>query len=112
MAPLAQMQADMEATEHPYVVRTPGVCGGRAHIRGSRVSVRTIGEFFRAGEPADEIAATYPHLEPAAVYDAISYFLDHRGEIEAELEANRLESALERNAARLGADGVIRFDAP
>ncbi len=61
-----------------------------------------------AGEPADEIAVTYHHLDPAAVYDAISYFLDHRGEI----EANRLESALERNAARLGADGVICFDAP
>lgn len=96
-------------TEHPHIVRTPGVCGGRAHIAGSRVSVRTVAELHRAGESVAEISATYPHLDPAALYDAISYYLDHRAEIETEIRANRLETAVEENGATLGDDGIIRF---
>ena len=99
-------------TEHPHVVRTPGVCGGRPHIKDSRIPVSAIAGLFRRGEPAHEIAATYPHLDPAAVYDAISYYLDHREQIEAEIHADRLEAAVESTGARLDDDGVIRFQSP
>jgi hypothetical protein len=57
------------------------------------VSVRTIAKLFLSGESAAEIAAEYPRIHPAVIYDAISYFLDHRGEIEADItdEENRTE---------------------
>jgi uncharacterized protein (DUF433 family) len=95
--------------DHPYIVQTPGVCGGRPRIRESRISVRTIAELYRQGEPAGEILETYPHLDPAAVDDAIGYYLDHRAEIEAEIEANSLEAVLAEAGAVQGDDGVIRF---
>jgi len=109
MSPVLARAAEPIPTSHPYIVLGEGVCGGHPHIRGSRISVRTIAELFLDGEPASEIAATYPHVDPAAIYDAISYFLDHRPEIEAEIAANGLESVLERTDAELGSDGVIRF---
>jgi uncharacterized protein (DUF433 family) len=95
--------------DHPYIVQTPGVCGGRPRIRDSRISVRTIAELYRQGEPVAEIRETYPHLDPAAVDDAIGYYLDHQAEIEAEIEANSLEAVLAETGAVQGDDGVIRF---
>jgi uncharacterized protein (DUF433 family) len=110
MAPfLARRTAEPIPTSHPHIVRGEGICGGRPHIRGNRISVRTIAELFRRGEPASEIAKVYPHVEPAAIYDAISYYLDHTPEIEAEIEGNALEVAMTRERAELGQDGVIRF---
>lgn len=99
-------------TEHPHIVQTEGVCGGRPHIRRSRISVRTVAELHRAGESVAEICATYPHLDPAAIYDAISYYLDHRTEIIAEIESNRLENVLAEHGATMNEDGLIRFEAP
>lgn len=95
--------------DHPFIVRTEGVCGGRPRIRDSRISVRTVAELYRQGEPVSEILATYPHLDPAAIDDAIAYYLDHREEIEAEIEANSLEAVLAETGAALGDDGVLRF---
>ncbi len=95
--------------DHPYIIRTEGVCGGRPRIRDSRISVRTIAELYGQGEPVSEILETYPHLDPAAVDDAIGYYLDHQGEIEAEIEANSLEAVLAEAGAVEGDDGIIRF---
>jgi uncharacterized protein (DUF433 family) len=94
---------------HPHIVHTKGVCGGRARIRGSRISVRAVAELLLRGEPFEEIVATYHHVEPAALQDAISYYLDHRSEIEAEIEANQLDKVLDRVGATLDSGGVIRF---
>lgn len=94
---------------HPYIVQTEGICGGLPRIRDSRIPVRTIAGLYRQGEPVEEILDTYPHLDPAAVDDAIGYYLDHREEIDAEIEANSLEAVLSETGAVLGKDGVIRF---
>jgi uncharacterized protein (DUF433 family) len=44
----------------------------------------------------DEILDAHPHLSAAAVYDAISYYLDHQAEIEQEILEGRLESLMEK----------------
>jgi uncharacterized protein (DUF433 family) len=98
-----------ETSHHAHVVHTEGVCGGRARIRGTRISVRTIAELLLRGEPFEEISATYPHVEPAALQDAIGYYLDHRSEIDSEIEANKLDNVLDRVGATLDPHGVIRF---
>ena len=82
----------VELTTHPYVVRVKGVCGGRPVIKGSRISVRHIAQLYKAGDSVEEILQAHPHLNPAAVYDAISYYLDHQQEIEEEIAENRLEA--------------------
>ena len=94
---------------HPHVVHTVGICGGRARIRGTRISVRTIAELVRQGEPFEEIAATFHHVNTAALQDAIGYYLDYRPEIDAEIEANELHNVLDRAGATLDSDGVIYF---
>jgi uncharacterized protein (DUF433 family) len=94
---------------HPYIVCTEGVCGGRVHIRDTRIPVSAVAELLRQGEPAEEIMATFGKVAPAAIDDAIGYCLEHRQEMDAELAEESLESALENAGAVLGEDGVIRF---
>ena len=101
--------SDPDSHEHPYVVRTEGICGGRPRIKDSRIPVSLIASFHRDGESLAEIIASYPHADPAAIQDAIGYYLDHREEIDAEIEANSLEAVLAETSAVLGEDGVIRF---
>jgi uncharacterized protein (DUF433 family) len=97
------------SSDHPYVVRTEGVCGGRPRLKGSRIPVSTIAEYVRSGESPAGIAALYPHVEPAAIQNAIGYYLEHENQIDAEIEANSLESVLAETGAALGAAGVIRL---
>ncbi len=111
MPQTAVIYSETAAPRHPHIVRTEGVCGGSPRIRGSRISVRTVAELYLAGEAAQEVAETYPQVDLAAVHDAISYYLDHRDQIDAEIEANRIENVVEEHGASLGDDGVIRFDA-
>jgi len=70
---------------HPYVERREGVQGGRPVIKGSRFPVTSIVLNHRRGLSVDEILREFPHLTPAEVYDALSYYYDHRSEIDAEI---------------------------
>jgi len=47
------------------------------------------------------------HLSAAAVYDAISYYLDHRAEIEQEIAAHRIESILAETGAQTDERGLV-----
>ena len=96
-------------SNHPYIVRTEGVCGGRPRIKDSRIPVSTIAEYVLSGESLSEIVSLYPHVGSAAIEDAIGYYLDHRREIEVEIEESSLESAMAQTGAVLDADGIIRF---
>ena len=99
----------MQATSHPYIVRQAGVRGGRPILRGSSVPVWLIAAMWKAGDSPDEIAQAYPHLHPAALYDAISYYFDYRQEVEAEIAENRIEHALSDSSGTLNTRGVIKF---
>ncbi len=83
------LRACVQPTEHPYVVRREGFRGGRPILRDSNVPVWLIAAMWKAGDSFEEIEQAYPHLKPAAIYDAISYYLDHQQEIEAEIAENR-----------------------
>jgi uncharacterized protein (DUF433 family) len=75
-------------TEHPHIVKAPGVCGGAPTIRGTRVPVWVLAGYAHQGRSAVELQQFYPHLSLAQIYDALSYWHDHPDEIEAELAAN------------------------
>ena len=96
-------------TEHPHIERRPGVGGGVPIIRGTRISVRHIAVLHKDGVSVQEMLETYPHLQESWVHDAISYYLDHREEIEQEIEANRIDEVLARTGGVIDDKGVVRF---
>ncbi|MGB3291426.1 MAG: DUF433 domain-containing protein [Phormidesmis sp.] len=50
------------------VVTTPGVCGDRPRIAGTRVTVQNIATDFNAGTKPEDIVAKKPQLTQAQVY--------------------------------------------
>jgi uncharacterized protein (DUF433 family) len=77
---------------HPYVEIRPGIQGGRPVIRGTRFPVTTIVQSYRRGQSVEEILHEYPQLAPEEVHDALSFYYDHRPEIDRLIaELNDLE---------------------
>lgn len=69
-------------TEHPHIVRLEGVCGGEPVIDGLRVTVRHVATLRQHGEALSDIAESLG-LSEAQVFHALSYYSDHRDEIDA-----------------------------
>lgn len=103
------LDVDVMRTEHPYIIRVPGICGGRPIIRNSRISVRQVAQLYKAGDLVDEIIDAYPQLAPAAIYDAISYYLDHQVEIEQEIVGNRMEQLIAEHRLSVDERGIVTF---
>lgn len=73
-----------------YIVRTPDISGGQPRIAGSRIRVQDIAVYNNAGWTANTIADELD-LTLSQVYAALSYYLDHKDEID---EAIRNADAL------------------
>jgi uncharacterized protein (DUF433 family) len=69
------------------LVRTPGICGGRIRVDGTRITVHRIATLYKQGQTAEDISRTYSHLSLGQVYTALAYYHTNRDEIEAELAA-------------------------
>lgn len=85
---IAETRTAVTSTNHPFIVRIGGICGGRPIIVGTRTPVRSIAGYHRMGMSVEDILAGLPHLEPVHVYDALSYYYDHQEEIERDIEAD------------------------
>jgi|MTBAKSStandDraft_1061840.scaffolds.fasta_scaffold28998_2 uncharacterized protein (DUF433 family) len=83
-------------TKYLHIERKKGVCGGDPVIAGTRISVRLIAELEQSGHTADEIITMYPHLSHAQVYEALSYYYDHKTEIDRSIEENKEEYWMEK----------------
>jgi uncharacterized protein (DUF433 family) len=59
--------------EFSRVTRNPAIMGGKACIRGMRVTVGMILGNLGAGVSIDELLAAYPYLERDDVLEAIRY---------------------------------------
>ena len=55
------------------ITRDPAVMGGKACIRGMRVTVGMVVGQIAAGRSVDEILAEYPYLEREDVMQALHY---------------------------------------
>ena len=51
----------------------PTVMGGRACVRGMRMTVSLVVNLFANGMSADEIVREYPDLEPEDIREALAY---------------------------------------
>jgi uncharacterized protein (DUF433 family) len=102
------------ATEHIIVKERH--CEGKPHIAGHRIKVQHVAVWHeRAGKSADEIASTY-RLTLGEVYAALSYYWDHKDQIDADIEDDRAfadqlraggESILEKARRRHAADNPL-----
>jgi uncharacterized protein (DUF433 family) len=77
-------------TDHPYVGRADSILGGEPIIKGTRTPVRAVAEYWKFGDAPEEIARKLPHLHLAQIFDALSYYDDHRDEIEGYIALNRV----------------------
>jgi len=79
--------------KHPYVRQKKGVCGGKPVIVGTRVPVWAIAGWRTKGYSAERIQRDiYPSLGLAEIYDALSYYYDHKDDIDQQLVENSVSS--------------------
>jgi len=72
---------------HPYITSEKDCCGGSPVIVGSKFPVRSVVDYvLRQGVTPEELVKEFSHLSLAEVYDALSYYYDHKEEIDEELE--------------------------
>jgi uncharacterized protein (DUF433 family) len=111
---MAQVAVELgeSATEHPHVVRVPGIRGGRPHVRGTGLTVALLARYYQLGLSADDLLAMYPQLTPAGLYDALSYYHDHKPEIDRFLnETDSLEKVKHAYGFTLDSRGRVIWSA-
>lgn len=77
---------------------------GVARVGGTRVTLDTVVRAFTRGATAEEITQQYPSLSLSDVYSTISYYLQHREEVDKYLERRR------KNAQAVKRENQKRFD--
>ena len=79
-------------TTKSLIQRTPGVCGGDACIRDTRITVWLLIALQRDGATADELLAGYPDLTPEDLTTAEAYYRLHPKEIEEAIAGQESEN--------------------
>lgn len=79
------------ATEHPYIICNNEILEGEPVVKGTRTPVRAIVEWWKFGASPDEILENLPHLTLSQIFDALSYYADHREKIEKYIAENIVE---------------------
>ena len=75
----------------PRIIRRPEISGGEPILQGTRISVRDIIERVWAHQSVEDILAALPHLTVAQVHAALSYYYEHRPEIDRLIEESQPE---------------------
>jgi len=97
------------APKHAYIELVQKIAGPQAVIKGTRVPVSVIVGYLRMGETPETLTERIlPHLTLAQVYDALSYYHDHRDEIEQEMRENTEEYGRAYLREHLGEEGYMR----
>jgi uncharacterized protein (DUF433 family) len=78
------------AMEYPHITRQPSILRNEPIICGTRTPVRAVVEHWKFGDAPETIVRKLPYLRLAQVFDALSYYDDHRAEIEQYIAANRV----------------------
>jgi len=85
------------------------IAGPQAVIKGTRVPVSVIVGYLGIGETPESLTERIlPRLSLAQVYDALSYYHDHRDEIEQEMRENTEEYGRAYLREHLGEEGYRR----
>ncbi len=77
------MLSPMPATSYRYLTQIPGVCAGHVIIEGTRIGVHDVVGLIVNGATVDDVCRSFPDVKRSQVYECLSYYEDHRGEIDA-----------------------------
>lgn len=77
------MMLPMPGTSYRYLTQLPGVRSGRMIIEGTRIGVHDVVSLVVNGASIDEVCRSFPGVTRAQVYECLSYYEDHRVEIDA-----------------------------
>ncbi len=90
------MSMDVETTtettfvDRGHIVITPGICGGRPRIAGTRIRVVDIGLLHEYQKLRDvEIMDRYPDITLSQIHAALTYYFDHIIEIKERHAADK-----------------------
>lgn len=86
---LASHLAGYLLTENSFIVRRPSEPPGLPVILNTRITVEQIAGYFKEGWGVAEIERDLPILTRAEIEAAIQYYLNHRAEIERDLQRSR-----------------------
>ena len=79
-----------QAIGQTHIVSDAAILGGEPIISTTRTPVRAIVELWRLGTAPEEITVHLPHLSMAQIFAALSYYIDHKEEINEYIEKNRI----------------------
>jgi len=71
------------------IVCSPGILGGKPHVRGHRVGVHRVAGWWKLGLSIEEIGEELSTLSPAEIFAALAYYQLNRAEIDGYLEEER-----------------------
>jgi uncharacterized protein (DUF433 family) len=74
-----------------WVQKTPGVCGGRACIRNTRITVWGLVNSRRLGLADEQILENVVGLKPEDLDAAWHYYRDHPNEIDEDIRDNEAD---------------------
>jgi len=70
---------------HPHVRIDRNVLGGSPFVIGSRVPVRRLWAFYRAGATVEVLIKRYPRLGAGKILDALAFAFDNQEVIERDI---------------------------
>ena len=95
---LASHLSGYALTENSYIVRRAGNPPSLPAILNTRILVEYIANYFRGGWGVADIQRDLPQLTPEQIEAAIQYYLNHREEIERDIQ--RSIEIFEKNLRR------------
>jgi uncharacterized protein (DUF433 family) len=108
--PTADSPTGRPSLEHIEV--TPGVCGGKPHIKGHRIKVQHVVVWHeRMGLSPDEIVSQHAGLTLADIHAALAYYWDHREQTDVDISEDREFADKLRNRAPSIFDKVRQVNA-
>jgi type III restriction enzyme len=80
------MSIQIKNTTELSIVHSPGVCGGRAIIAGTRIPVWTLHKSWLLGATDTQLLQAYPVLTEHELHAARLYVQIHREEINKDIQ--------------------------
>ena len=93
------MSTLIKEVRHPYIKTDKKIRGGEPIIAGTGIRVLDIAIRYEImGMSPDEILVAFPHLNLSQVHDALSYYYEHKDEIDKKWkdEIKEIESLKKR----------------
>lgn len=97
----------MQTAIDQHITMDPGILGGKPCIAGRRIAVEHVVVWhLRENQSIETIAQKYD-LSPASIHAALTYYYDHRAEIDAKLAADdaMIDAARQQAPSKLGSTG-------